>query len=79
MEEGMEIHRFKANLNHFGLDAAALQQVLEEKLHAKIEDQIIEEAQKQELIRPLTDQLGLERILRTSTLVPVPPICYTDI
>jgi len=76
MEEGMEIHRFKANLNQFGIDAAALQQVLEDNLRTKIEEQIIEESQKQELIRPLTEQLGQERILRTSTLVPVPPICY---
>jgi hypothetical protein len=78
MEEGMEMHHFKANLNQFGIDAAALQQVLEDSLHSKIEEQIIEESQKQELIRPLTEQLGQQRILRTSTLVPVPPICYTD-
>jgi hypothetical protein len=78
IEEGMEIHHFRTNLNRLVADAEEIQKKLEEDLHSKLEEQYINEAQKQELIRPLTDQLGLERILRTSTLVPVPPICFTE-
>jgi hypothetical protein len=78
MEEGMEILHFKTNLNRLVADAEEIQKKLEMDLHSKLEEQYINEAQKQELIRPLTDQLGLERILRTSTLVPVPPICFTE-
>jgi hypothetical protein len=29
-------------------------------------------------IRPLTNELGSQRILRTSTLVPVPEICCSE-
>jgi hypothetical protein len=78
MEEGMEIQHFKTSLNRLTVDAEAIQKELEDNLHTRLEEQYIDEAQKSELIRPLTDQLGLERILRTSTLVPVPPICFTE-
>ena len=75
MEEGMYVQHFKSALN-YGVRAAAEKQLqLEDGLQIKLEDRCISEAQKQEFIRPLTDHLGAERILRTSTLVPVPAIC----
>jgi hypothetical protein len=74
-EEGMEIHHFRTMVTRKATDAAAIQQNLEDELQSRVEEECITEAQKQEIIRPLTDQLGHERILRTSTLVPVPSIC----
>ncbi len=75
LEEGMDIQRFKSVLS-IGMHAAAEKQLqLEEDLSTRMEEQYINEAQKQEILRPLTDHLGAERILRTSTLVAVPPIC----
>jgi hypothetical protein len=74
----MEVQRFKSTLNYATVVAAEKQLQLEKDLHGLMEEQFINEAQKQERIRPLTEQLGTERILRTSTLVPVPAICCTE-
>jgi hypothetical protein len=78
LDEGMEIQHFKTKLNYATAAANNKQLQLEANLQLQMEEQFINQAQKEEFIRPLTDQLGSERILRTSTLVPVPPICCTD-
>ncbi len=78
LEEGMEIQYFKTKLNFAATAAGIKQQQLETNLQNSIEEAFIDEAQKEELLRPLTEQLGSERILRTSTLVPVPPICFAE-
>ncbi len=78
LEEGMEIHHFKKRLDVTSAAANSKQLQLERNLHANMEEEYINQAQKEEFIRPLTDQLGSERILRTSTLVAVPPVCCTD-
>jgi hypothetical protein len=74
----MEVQHFKTRLNYATVAANSKQLQLEGNLQTRIEEEFINQAQKEEFIRPLTDQLGTERILRTSTLVPVPPICCTD-
>ena len=78
LEEGMEVQYFKAGLNYAAAAAGVKQQQSEENLQSRMEEAFIDQAQKEELIRPLTEQLGSERILRTSTLVPVPPVCCTE-
>ena len=77
-EEGMHIEYFKVGLNYAAAAASAKQQQSEAELQSRMEEAFIDQAQKEELIRPLTEQLGSERILRTSTLVPVPPICCAE-
>ena len=71
-------HGMLSFLNFAATAAGIKQQQLETNLQNSIEEAFIDEAQKEELLRPLTEQLGSERILRTSTLVPVPPICCTE-
>ncbi len=78
LEEGMEIQHFKARLNFTASAAGIKQQQLEDDLQNRIEEAFIDQAQKEEMLRPLTEQLGSERILRTSTLVAVPPVCCTE-
>ena len=78
LEEGMAIQHFKTAMSTSTSGAADKQLQLERERHSRMEEQFINEAEKQEYIRPLTEELGSERILRTSTLVPVPPICCTD-
>ena len=78
LEEGMQVQSFKSALNYTNVAAAEKQHQLDNDLQNQLEDEFINEAQKQERIRPLTDQLGSERILRTSTLVPVPEVCCTE-
>jgi len=74
----MQIQHFKSTLKYANALAAEKQFQLERQSHDQMEEEIIDEAQQQERIRPLTDQLGSERILRTSTLVPVPEVCCTE-
>jgi hypothetical protein len=78
IDEGMEIQYFRTTINHASAAASVKQQQIENDLQGRMEEAFIDQAQKEELIRPLTEQLGSERILRTSTLVPVPPVCCTD-
>ena len=78
MEEGMGIQYFKAQMNYTTVAAGVKQQQLENNLQNNMEEAYINQAQKEEMLRPLTEQLGSERILRTSTLVAVPPVCCTD-
>jgi len=77
-QEGMQVEYFKAAMNYSTVAAGIKQQQLEDNLQNRMEEAYINQAQKEEMMRPLTDQLGSERILRTSTLVPVPPICCTE-
>lgn len=77
-EEGMNVEYFKTANSYFSSAAQSKQLQLENSLQSRIEEGYISQAQKEEFIRPLTDQLGSERILRTSTLVPVPEICCTE-
>ena len=74
----MEIRHFKTALNYSSAAASVKHQQIENDFQNRMEEEFIDQAQKEELLRPLTEQLGSERILRTSTLVPVPPICCTD-
>ena len=74
----MEIQHFKTALNYSSAAASVKHQQIENDFQNRMEEEFIDQAQKEELLRPLTEQLGSERILRTSTLVPVPPICCTD-
>ena len=78
LQEGMEVQHFKTRLNFAAAAAGVKHEQLENDFYNRMEEEFINQAQKEELIRPLTNQLGSERILRTSTLVPVPPICCTD-
>ncbi len=78
LQEGMSIEHFKNTVNEISNTALERQQKLEAERHLRMEEGIISQAEKEENIRPLTEQLGSERILRTSTLVPVPPICCTE-
>ncbi|TDH27351.1 hypothetical protein EXU57_07125 [Segetibacter sp. 3557_3] len=78
LEEGMEVQRFKSSVREVNAVATEKQAQLERNLQGRMEEQFINEAQKAERVRPLTDQLGSGRILRTSTLVPVPDICCTE-
>lgn len=77
-EEGMNVEYFKTANSYFSSAAQNKQLQLENSLQNRIEEGYISQAQKEEFIKPLTDQLGSERILRTSTLVPVPEICCTE-
>jgi hypothetical protein len=78
MQEGMSVHHFKSRVNEVSMAAAEKQKQLEAEQQLRLEEGIINQADKGENVRPLTDQLGSERILRTSTLVPVPHICCTE-
>lgn len=78
LQEGMAVQHFKSSLRDVGRASAAKQQQLEAQRQLRLEEGIIAQADKEESVRPLTEQLGSERILRTSTLVPVPEICCTD-
>jgi hypothetical protein len=78
LEEGMEIQYFKNQLNDVGRRANEKQRERENDLYNRLEEQFIDESQRNEMIRPLTDQLGSERILRTSTLAAVPEICCAE-
>ena len=77
-EEGMAIQHFKTSLNFASVAASQKQQQLDDNFQNNMEEEFINQAQKEEMMRPLTEQLGSERILRTSTLVPVPDICCID-
>jgi hypothetical protein len=78
LKQGMFIKHFSNAVNAFTASAAQIQIRLEENRQLKMEEGFISQAEKEENIRPLTEQLGSERILRTSTLVPVPEICCTE-
>lgn len=78
LEEGMSVQYFKTAVNELSLSASQIQQKLEAERQLRMEEGFINQAEKEESIRPLTEQLGSERILRTSTLVPVPEICCTE-
>jgi hypothetical protein len=78
LEEGMQVQRFKSAVKYANSLAAEKQFQLEIIPQDQVEEEIIDAANQQERIRPLTDQLGSERILRTSTLVPVPEVCCTE-
>lgn len=77
LQEGMSVHRFKNTVGEVSRVALERQQKLESAQQLRMEEGFINQAEKEESIRPLTEQLGSERILRTSTLVPVPEICST--
>jgi hypothetical protein len=78
LEEGMSVQYFKAAAQYYSAFADNKQLQRESNLQNRIEEGYIDQAKKEEFIRPLTEQLGTERILRTSTLVPVPEICCTE-
>lgn len=78
LQEGMSVQRFKNAISEVNIVAAEQQKRIEAERQLRMEEGFIDQAEKEENIRPLTEQLGTERILRTSTLVPVPPICATD-
>jgi hypothetical protein len=77
LQEGMSVHHFKNAVSDISVGASARQKKLESERQLRMEEGFISLAEKGENIRPLTEQLGSERILRTSTLVPVPEICCT--
>ncbi|RZM01555.1 MAG: MBL fold metallo-hydrolase [Pedobacter sp.] len=78
MHQGMQVQHFKTQIRDASLAAERRQLEIETDLHSRMEEAYINQAQKEEMIRPLTEQLGSERILRTSTLVAVPPVCCTE-
>jgi hypothetical protein len=78
LQEGMSVRHFKNAVGDVSVGASARQKKLESERQLRMEEGFISQAEKGENIRPLTEQLGSERILRTSTLVPVPEICCTD-
>ena len=78
LKEGMYVHHFKNVVGQVSALAAEIQRKLEADRQLKMEEGFINQAEKEETVRPLTEQLGSERILRTSTLVPVPEICCTE-
>lgn len=78
LEQGMNVQYFKTAASYFSTAAQSKQLQVENDLQNRIEEGYISQAQKEEFIRPLTEQLGSERILRTSTLVAVPEICCTE-
>ena len=78
LQEGMAVQQFKNVVSETLLSASERQRELEAERQLHREDLFISQAEKEESIRPLTEQLGSERILRTSTLVPVPEICCTE-
>ena len=75
LQQGMAVSHFKSVVGEVNYSATDRQQKLERERQLRMEDAFISQAEKEESIRPLTEQLGSERILRTSTLVPVPDIC----
>ena len=78
LKQGMAIEHFKNAVGDISFSASGRQQQLESERQLRMEEGFISQAEKGESVRPLTEQLGSERILRTSTLVPVPEICCTD-
>ena len=78
LEQGMSVQYFRSAINELSASASQIQQRLEAEKQLRMEEGFISQAEKEENIRPLTEQLGTERILRTSTLVPVPEVCCTD-
>ncbi|MDB5206004.1 MAG: hypothetical protein JWR72_1079 [Flavisolibacter sp.] len=78
LQEGMSISHFKNAVGDINVGASTRQKKLESERQLRMEEGFISQAEKGENIRPLTEQLGSERILRTSTLVPVPEICCTE-
>ncbi len=78
LQEGMSVHYFRSAVNELSSSASEIQQRLESERQLRMEEGFINQAEKEENIRPLTEQLGTERILRTSTLVPVPEICCIE-
>jgi hypothetical protein len=78
LQEGMSVHHFKNVIGQVSVSAADRQKKLEAERQLRLEEGYISQAEKGETVRPLTEQLGSERILRTSTLVPVPEICCTE-
>lgn len=75
---GMEVQTFKRRVVESGRAAGKIQEKIEQDRQTKLEEGFINEANRNETVRPLSDQLGSERILRTSTLVAVPEICCTE-
>lgn len=78
LEKGMNITHFRSMMQESGRLAMERQFELETDLQSRIEEGIISQADKEEQLRPLTDHLGTQRILRTSTLVAVPEVCCTE-
>lgn len=78
LKEGMYVHHFKNVMGQVSISAAERQKKLEAERQLRLEEGYISQAEKEETVRPLTEQLGIERILRTSTLVPVPEICCIE-
>jgi hypothetical protein len=78
LEKGMNVTHFKSMLQETARMAMERQFTLEADLQSRIEEGIISQADKEEQLRPLTDHLGTQRILRTSTLVEVPEVCCTE-
>ncbi len=78
VEEGMSVTYFNSVLGQVSHSAQEIQRRLETDLQLKMEEGFINEAEKNERVRPLTEQLGSQRILRTSTLTKVPEICCTE-
>jgi len=78
VNEGMAVYHFKNTVSDISRVAAERQKKIEAQRQLRMEEGFIDQAEKEENIRPLTEQLGSGRILRTSTLVPVPEICCTE-
>ncbi|MBC7830278.1 MAG: hypothetical protein H7122_21220, partial [Chitinophagaceae bacterium] len=78
LKQGMSIQYFKNAVGEVDKGATERQQKLEAQRQLRMEEGFINQAQGEEWIRPLTAELGSQRILRTSTLVPVPEICCSE-
>jgi hypothetical protein len=78
LKQGMSIPYFRNAVGEVDRGSAARQQKLEAQRQLRMEEGFINQAQEGESVRPLTDELGSQRILRTSTLVPVPEICCSE-
>lgn len=78
LKQGMSVQHFKNAIGEVDRRSTERQRGLEAQRQQRMEEGFIDQAEKGESTRPLTDQLGSQRILRTSTLVPVPEICCSE-
>ncbi|HTE23725.1 hypothetical protein [Flavitalea sp.] len=78
LKQGMSIQYFRNAVGEVDRGATERQQKLETQRQLRMEEGFINQAEGEESVRPLTAELGSQRILRTSTLVPVPEICCSE-
>ncbi|MEP6712339.1 MAG: hypothetical protein ABJA37_07990, partial [Ferruginibacter sp.] len=63
LQQGMAVSHFKSVVGEVNYAATDRQQKLERERQLRMDDAFISQAEKEESIRPLTEQLGSERIL----------------